>query len=144
MKRRSVPLCIILCIATFNLYSLYWILALTDDSNILSDDPEAVPGFLALLFTVITCNIYGIYWAYKMGEKLDQAYVQRGMPTQNQAILYLILELIFPIVGWALMQNAINAMIPPEGTVGCRLCGIPPVKAGSLHRLDQGFCRQVF
>lgn len=53
-----------------------------------------------------------------MGEKLDQAYMQRGMPAQNQAILYLILELVFPIVGWALMQNAINAMVPPEGTVG--------------------------
>ena len=144
MKRRSIPICIILSIVTCGLYSLYWFVTLTDDSNKLSNAPNPTSGILALLFTVITCNIYGIYWAYKMGEKLDQAYVQRGMPTQNQAILYLILELIFPIVGWALMQNAINAMIPPEGTVGCRLCGIPPVKAGSLHRLDQGFCRQVF
>ncbi len=117
MKQRSIPICIILSIVTCGIYSLYWFITLTDDSNFLSRQPNPVSGGLALVFTIITCNIYGIYWAYKMGERLDQAYAQRGMPTQNQAILYLILELVFPIVGWALMQNAINAMIPPEGTV---------------------------
>ena len=118
MKQRSIPICIILSIVTCGLYSLYWFVTLTDDSNKLSNAPNPTSGILALLFTVITSSIYGIYWAYKMGEKLDQAYMQRGMPAQNQAILYLILELVFPIVGWALMQNAINAMVPPEGTVG--------------------------
>ncbi|PWM25045.1 MAG: hypothetical protein DBX44_03085, partial [Oscillospiraceae bacterium] len=57
----------------------------------------------------------GIYWAYKMGEKLDIAYSQRGLPTQNQAIVYLILELFVPIVGWALMQNSINTLISSQG-----------------------------
>lgn len=114
MKQRSIPVCIILSIVTCGIYSLYWFVTLTDDSNSLSQAQDPTSGILALVFTVITCNIYGIYWAYKMGEKLDLAYAQRGMPTQNQAILYLILELVFPIVGWALMQNAINSMIPPE------------------------------
>ena len=118
MKKRNLALCVIFSIITFGIYGIYWFVKINNDANELANPPKRTSGGVAFLLTLITCGIYGIYWAYKMGEKLDQAYVQRGMPTQNQAILYLILELIFPIVGWALMQNAINAMIPPEGTVG--------------------------
>ena len=64
---------------------------------------------LALVFSLITCGIYSIYWAYKMGEKLDQARAERGVPTGSQAILYLILSIVgLEIVAWALMQSELN------------------------------------
>ena len=66
---------------------------------------------LALLLAIVTCGIYGIYWAYKMGRLLDKAQTDRGMPAQNRAVVYLILELGIAPVGWILMQNTINSMI---------------------------------
>ena len=68
---------------------------------------------MAFLLTLITLGIYGHYWAYKMGKQLDSALEQRGMPTKNGAVLYLILSVIgFGFIGWILMQNTINSMIP--------------------------------
>lgn len=111
MTQRSIPVCIILSIITCGIYGLYWFVKMTDEANELSGQTNATSGGIALVLDIITCNIYGIYWAYKMGEKLDMAKQQRNMPTNNGAILYLILQLIFPIIGWALMQDEINKMI---------------------------------
>lgn len=118
MRARSIPLCIILSIVTCGIYSLYWFVVMTDDANRLSQSHNQPSGITALLLTIITCNIYGIYWAYKMGEKLDIAYAQNGLPTQNLAMVYLILELFIPIVGWALMQNTINTLIFQQDSPG--------------------------
>ena len=84
---------------------------LTNESNYLCGRPGYASGGTAFLLTLITCNIYGLYRAYKMGEKIDFAKQSRGWPSSNSGILYLILELLIPVVGWALMQNEINNMI---------------------------------
>ena len=50
-----------------------------------------------------------------MGKQLDSALEQRGIPAKNGAVLYLILSVIgFGFIGWILMQNTINSMIPDE------------------------------
>ena len=43
-------------------------------------------------------------------EKIDAAKTQRGVPSSNSGVLYLILCLFVPIVAWALMQNELNNM----------------------------------
>ena len=66
---------------------------------------------MALLLTIVTCGIYGLYWAYKQGEKIDAAKANRGVPSSNSGILYLILSIFgLGIVAWALMQNELNQM----------------------------------
>ena len=109
MEKRSIPLCIVLSIVTCGIYGIYWFVKLTDDTNQLANDPNATSGGIAFLLTLVTCGIYGIYWAYKQGEKLDNIKAQRGLPTSNQSILYLILELFgLGIIAYALMQDEIN------------------------------------
>ncbi|MEG0794083.1 MAG: DUF4234 domain-containing protein [Lachnospiraceae bacterium] len=111
MKSKSLPVCIILSIVTCGIYGIYWFICLTNDANELSLQTNAANGGVAFLLTLITCNIYGIFWAYQMGAKLDEAKTKRGIPSSNSAILYLILELLFPIIGWILMQSEINRLI---------------------------------
>ena len=66
-------------------------------------------GGMALVFSLITCGIYSISWAYKMGEKLDMARAQRGVPTGSLAIVYLVLSLFgLSIVTFALIQSELN------------------------------------
>ena len=109
IEKRSIPLCIVLSIVTCGIYGIYWFVKLTDDTNQITNDPNATSGGIAFLLTLVTCGIYGIYWAYKQGEKLDNLKAQRGLPTSNQAILYLILELFgLGIIAYALMQDEIN------------------------------------
>lgn len=67
---------------------------------------------VSIILSIVTCGIYGIYWAYKMGEKVDAAKQQRGIPSSNSGILYLILQLFgLAVIGMALMQNEANNMI---------------------------------
>ena len=84
---------------------------MTDEANELSRGSNYASGITALLLSIITCNIYGLYWAYQMGEKIDIARSRKGYSGNNSGILYLILQLVFPMVGWALMQNEINNLI---------------------------------
>ena len=115
MKKRNVALCVIFSIVTFGIYGLYWMAQINNCANELADPPKKTGGVVAVLLTIITCNIYGIYWAYKMGGMLDAALAKRSMPTQNRSVVYLILAVIqLGFVGWILMQNTINSMIPDE------------------------------
>lgn len=108
MKKRNIALCVILTIVTLG---IYWFIKMTNDINELANPEKKTSGGVSFLLTLITCNIYGIYWAYKMGGLLDKAQTDRGMPAQNRAVVYLILELLIAPVAWILMQNTINSMI---------------------------------
>ncbi|HBH95793.1 MAG TPA: hypothetical protein DDX91_08565 [Ruminococcaceae bacterium] len=117
IQQRNIALCIILSIVTCGIYGLIWFVKLTDETNMVTPpNPAGKPytsGGISLLLMIVTCDIYGLYWAYKQGEKLDNAKAARGLPTSNQAVIYLILQLVFPVVGWAMMQNQLNEMAPP-------------------------------
>ena len=114
MKQRNIAVCIILSIITCGIYSLYWYVVMTNEANQLSGRPGYTSGGVSLLLMIITCIIYGLYWAYQMGEKIDLAKQMRGWPAGNNGVVYLILQLVFPIAGYALMQNEINHLIAPQ------------------------------
>lgn len=64
-----------------------------------------------LLLTIVTCGIYGFYWAYKMGQLLYKAKKDRNMESaKDNSVLYVVLEILFAIAGYALMQNEIKNM----------------------------------
>lgn len=108
MHKRNVALCIVLTIVTCGIYGLYWMVCLNDDAIEVTGVGQTT-GVMAVVFTIITCGIYGFYWCYKMGEKLDMARSKRGVPTGNQAILYLILSIFgLSIISWALIQSELN------------------------------------
>lgn len=107
--KRDIVVSIILSIITCGIYSLYWFVCLTDDTNALAGEAGDTSGLVALLLTIITCGIYGWYWAYKRGEKIDRIKQMRNIPSSNGGILYLILYMFGGgIIAYALIQNEIN------------------------------------
>lgn len=109
IQKRSIPLCIILSLVTCGIYGLYWLVCLANDINTASGRDNDTSGGMVLLLSIITCNIYGLYWMYKAGEKVDEARAARGMTSQNNGLLYLLLSLFgFSIVSWALLQSELN------------------------------------
>ncbi len=112
LKRRDIVVAIILSIVTCGIYSIVWFVNLTDDINCVSNHVGDTSGGVSLLLTLVTCGIYGWVWYFKMGEKLDEASVMRGMPAQSRGILYLVLGLFgLGIVSYALMQDSLNKLI---------------------------------
>ncbi|SEL51275.1 zinc-ribbon domain-containing protein [Butyrivibrio sp. ob235] len=110
---RSIALAIVLSIVTCGIYSIYWFIVLTDESNQLSGRSHETSGVIAFLLTFVTCGIYGWYWAYKMGEKTDQI---KNTPNGSSAVLFIILQIVgLGIVNYALAQDAINKAVGFQG-----------------------------
>ena len=111
IERRNIAVCIVLTLVTCGIYGIYWIVCLTNDVNTVSGDVNGTSGGMVELLTIVTCGIYGIYWAYKQGEKLDFTKNNRGIPSSNSGVLYLILQIFgFGIIAYALMQNELNKL----------------------------------
>lgn len=111
IERRNIVVCIVLTLVTCGIYGIYWIVCLTNDVNTVSGDVNGTSGGMVVLLTIVTCGIYGIYWAYKQGEKLDFTKNNRGIPSSNSGVLYLILQIFgFGIIAYALMQNELNKL----------------------------------
>jgi hypothetical protein len=107
VMQRNIALCIILSIVTCGIYSLIWLVLITDDLNTITGEPDT-SGIITLLLVIVTCGIYGLYWAYKCGDKIDRAKQRRNIPASNGGVLYLILYLFGGIIAYALVQNEIN------------------------------------
>ena len=111
IERRNIAVCIVLTLVTCGIYGIYWIVCLTNDVNTVSGDVNGTSGGMVVLLTIVTCGIYGIYWAYKQGEKLDFTKNNRGIPSSNSGVLYLILQIFgFGLIAYALMQNELNKL----------------------------------
>ena len=111
IERRNIAVCLVLTLVTCGIYGIYWIVCLTNDVNTVSGDVNGTSGGMVVLLTIVTCGIYGIYWAYKQGEKLDFTKNNRGIPSSNSGVLYLILQIFgFGIIAYALMQNELNKL----------------------------------
>ena len=111
IQQRNIAVCIILSIVTCGIYGIYWFIVLSNDTNTVSREENATSGGGAFILSLITCNIYGLYWAYKQGEKIDKAKTEKGMPSSNSGIIYLILCFIgLGIVAEALMENELYSL----------------------------------
>lgn len=109
IQQRNIALCIILSLVTCGIYEIYWFICLTDDINAVADE-AGTSGIVAFILTIVTCGIYGFYWAYKCGEKIDKAKMDRGINSSNGGILYLILFMFGGIITYALIQNELNKL----------------------------------
>ena len=110
-QERNIVMAVVFSLITFGIYGIYWFIKLTDETNELSGDPNATSGGVAFLLTLVTLGIYGIYWYYKRGQCIDQYYASRGFMQTSNAVLYLVLGLVFGIAAYCLMQNELNKAV---------------------------------
>ncbi len=110
VERREIVTCIILCIITLGIYSLYWMYKLNTEVSAVSYEQAPTDSGLVVLLSIVTFGIYMLYWDYKQGERIDRIHNMRGVPTSGSTnVLYLILGLVgVSIVSMALMQNELN------------------------------------
>lgn len=108
LPERNIVVCILLSLITCGIYSIYWFIVMTDESNTVSDD-QTTSGGMAFLFTIITCGIYFYYWNYKMGQKLHQAGQKYNKPIGDNSIVYLLLSIFgLGIINYCIIQSDLN------------------------------------
>lgn len=109
VEQRNVIMCIVWSILTLGLYDIYWIYALTNDINEMSEEEGRTSGGMVILLTIVTFGLYAIYWAYAQGEALGAIKQKNGDGSGSNGTLYLILAIFG--MGWLnpiLIQNEVN------------------------------------
>lgn len=98
---------IFLSVITCGIYAIYWYYCILDDLYRSNNVPSTAGRDIVL--TIVTCGIYGIYMYYQMGQLVNSARLNYGLPEKNDSILYLILGIFgLGIVVYALVQNELN------------------------------------
>ena len=109
IPRRNVALYLILTLVTCGLFGIFWFCTLNDETNLVSNHPDAPNGIVALLLTIITCGIYGLFWMYAMGERIDEAKTAAGIPSSGSGPLYLVLSILgLGLIVHAILQSELN------------------------------------
>lgn len=97
-------------------------------------------SIVAFLISLVTCGIYGIYWVYCMAKdalsvkgedniliillcifipfigfyllekKFAEGCAEKGIEHKDNAVLYLILGIIFPVANYFLLQGELNKL----------------------------------
>ena len=114
IKERNIVTCILLTIVTCGIYGIIWFIGLTDDAGFAADD-SSISGGKAFLFTILTCGIYSLYWNYKMGKTVSAAKAKKGLPANDNSVLYLVLGLFgLGVVNYCLIQSDLNEIAKLE------------------------------
>ncbi len=108
IEKRDLAIQLILSFITCGIYSLYWMVTITDDVNKLLDEKND-SGIVNLLLSLITCGIYLIYWNYDIGKKLKKIGDKYNLDIQDNSIIYMILSILkLDIVSYTLIQSDLN------------------------------------
>ncbi len=100
VKKRNVPLALVLSVVTCGLYGLYWMASLTKDIQELSGEKKTASGGIAALFTVLTCTLYSYYWFYKVGGSLVEARRSRGLSLDSVSnMTYAVTTVVLTVLG---------------------------------------------
>ena len=79
MKKRSIPLSLLLSAITLGIYSLVWFYKISEEiiDEIKYSDIDS-PG-LNLLYLIITCGLYYNWWNYKISTYLNTLERKKGI-----------------------------------------------------------------
>ena len=115
VQERNIAMCVILSIVTLGIYGIYWMIVMANDVNTVAEDQNGTSGVVVLLLSIVTCSIYYWYWSYQAGNKIYNAKQAKGIPGDNQAVIYLILCVVgLSIVTECLIQNELNKFAAPS------------------------------
>ena len=112
LKNRSIALVIVLGLVTCGIYPLYW---LYQTATGLENEGNSGQGLDPILIVIISFFLGGVgYLLFGMSadQNLNNIKSQRGMPTADNKVLYMVLGFLIPIVLVALVQNEINQIVP--------------------------------
>jgi len=90
---RDPALTLVLILITCGLYYLYYIYVVSEETQEFLGERDMSPG-VEVLLSVITCGLYNIYWDYKVGKRVAAMCGRVGLPITDNAVLYLILDLV--------------------------------------------------
>ena len=105
IKSRNIVTCILLTIITCGIYGIYWVICLAREAVAVKDPADsAVLEIVLMLFLPFV----GFYLAE---QKFTAGCEARGIPHNDNSVLYLILGLLgLGIVNYCMLQSDLNKL----------------------------------
>ena len=103
IKQRKIVTCILLSLITCGIYGIYWVIMLAKEAVSVKDPAD--DGVLEIVLMILL-PFLGFFLAEK---KFNEGCQARGIPHNDNSILYLVLGLFgLSIVNYCMMQNDLN------------------------------------
>lgn len=105
LKTRNIVTCIILTIITCGIYGIYWAICLAREAVAVKDPTDS--GVLEIVL-MLFLPFVGFFLAE---QKLTKGCEEKGIPHNDNSVLYLILGLVgLSIVNYCMLQNDLNKL----------------------------------
>ncbi len=107
--RREPALVLLFIVLTCGIYYIYWVYKVSGEVQDFLGEPDTPPA-VELLLTALTCGLYLFYWDWKTAEKIAQMQARVGLPVTNNAVLFLVLDILGagPVAGLGLIVPLIE------------------------------------
>lgn len=92
-QRRDPAMVLLLTIVTCGIYYFFWLYSVSQEIQDFLEEPDTSPG-LEVLLCFVTCGLYIFYWDYKTAQKIARMQQMTGLRITDNAILYLVLNLV--------------------------------------------------
>ena len=103
IKERNIVTAIILTVVTCGLYGIYWVICMAREAVSVKDPADS--GVLEIVL-MLFLPFLGFFMSEK---KLAEGCAAKGIPHQDNSVLYLILGLVgLGIVNFCMLQNDLN------------------------------------
>lgn len=111
LQNRNIALVIVFSLISCGIYAIYWLYvtseALENEGHAGGLSPALIL-VLALLVSPVGYCLFGMY----SDQNLNNIKMQRGLPSEDNKVLYIVLGVLIPVVLVALVQNEINKITP--------------------------------
>ena len=100
---------IILSIVTCGIYYYYWMYTISNEQKEYLAD-ESINPTVDLLIAIFGCGVGHLLWNYRQGERIKRMYEKKGLQTEDESTIYLVLGLFFNIAAIYMIQDKINKL----------------------------------
>lgn len=108
IKERNIVVSVLLTIVTCGIYGIYWVIMMAREAVSVKDPADsAILEIVLMLFL----PFLGFFMTEK---KFAEGCAEKGLPHNDNSILYLILGLVgLGIVNFCMLQNDLNKLATP-------------------------------
>ncbi len=110
--RRDPALTLLLILLTCGIYYAFFIYKTTQEMDEFLGETDYAPA-VEVALSVVTCGLWNIYWDYRTGKRIARMSAQVGLPVTDNALLYLVLDLVG--AGGFASLGLINPVLQQDG-----------------------------
>lgn len=111
MQNRSVATVVILTIITCGIYGLYWVYVTAEALEAEGRSAQMSPT-VQLILSIFFGGIGYLFVGMAADANINAIKTQRGLPTTDNKLVYMLIGFFIPIVLIAMVQNEINKLAP--------------------------------